>query len=260
MRQRRTVKKRLTTQRALIGLLQIYPNSAFAELAGTCGYDFIILDGEHGVFSDRDYLQTLQVLSGVETLSIIRLPEHDTKALGRYMDLGVDAILVPNIATAEQARLMVRGMSYPPTGTRGFAAALHRGTRYGLDLDEHLQNPRNGVCLLVLVESALGVANIDEICKVEGVDGVIIGPADLAVDLGCPGDFSQAVYREAFAQVERAAKSHGKILGTVPHPGFPLDNLLATGHQLLILDADINLIKEAMVSQVTEATSCLQRN
>src|SRR6266496_3653024 len=161
MKPRRSPHERLSTQRALIGLLQTHPNPALAEIAGMCGYDFLMLDGEHGVFSEQDYLQTLQVLTSTDALAFVRLAGHDTHAIGRYLDMGVDAIVVPNVSTAEQARALVRAMEYPPAGTRGFGASAHRATRYGMDLEEHMKSPREGVCLVVMIESSVGVANVE---------------------------------------------------------------------------------------------------
>jgi len=225
-------------------------------MVGMCGYDFLMLDGEHGVFSEQDYLQTLQALSSADVLAFVRLAGHNTHAIGRYLDMGVDAIVVPNVSTVEQASALVRAMEYPPAGTRGFGASAHRATRYGMDLEEHMKSPREGVCLVVMIESSVGVANVEAILAVEGVDGVFIGPSDLTANLGDARNFSQPAYVQAVAHVERAAAARGKLLGTAPHPGNPLEALLARGHHLLVLDADMSLIREAMTSQVLKAKSC----
>jgi len=228
-----------------------------SEIAGICGYDFILLDGEHGVFSEGDYLHTLQVLASTDALALIRLAKHDLPAVGRYLDMGADGIVVPNVSTAEQARALARAMLYPPHGTRGLA--LDRVTRYGLDLDAYLSAPRGNACLIVIIESALGVANAEDILAVDGVDGAIIGPFDLSADLGCAGDFSQPAHIDAVKRIERAASACGKILGTAPHPGNPLEALVARGHRLLLLDGDITLVREAMSTQVTQARAALGR-
>jgi 4-hydroxy-2-oxoheptanedioate aldolase len=254
---RRSLRERLIGQRALIGLLQTHPNAPIAEMAGMCGYDFLLLDGEHGVFSERDYLYALQALAAADVAALVRLAGHDTQAIGRYMDMGVDAIVVPNVSTAAQAEVLVRAMNYPPAGTRGVGAALHRATRYGLDLQAHLRAPRERVCLLVMIESALGAANVEEILSVEGVDGVIIGPADLSADLGHAGDFSRPEYAQAVERVERAAVARGQLLGSAPTPVHPIEALLVRGHQLLIVGADMPLICEAMVAQTTNAKARL---
>jgi 4-hydroxy-2-oxoheptanedioate aldolase len=250
MNSRRTLHERLTTQPALIGLLQTHPNPTLAEMAGLCGYDFVLLDGEHGVFSERDFLLTLQVLAATDALAMIRLAGHDTCAVGRYMDLGVDGIVVPNVATVEQARALAQAMEYPPVGTRGAGAALHRATRYGLDLAAHLQAPRTGVTLLPIIESAFGVTNVEEILAVDGVDGVIVGPSDLSADLGCAGDPSQPSFAQAMASIERAAVGCGKLLGTAPYSASPAEALVARGHRLLIVGSDVSVMREAMLAQV----------
>jgi 4-hydroxy-2-oxoheptanedioate aldolase len=258
MRARQSLQERLSTKRALIGFLQTSPSLELAEMAGMCGCDFLLLDGEHGVFSERDYLQTLQVLAAVNVLAMVRLRNHDAQALGRYMDMGVDVIVVPNVATAEQATVLVRAMDYPPTGTRGFGASLHRGTRYGMDVVSHLKAPREGVSLLVIIESALGVANVDDILAVDGVDGVIVGPFDLAADLGVVGEFSQPAYSRAVGRVERAVAVKGKILGTAPHPGSTVEDLLTRGHRLLVVGTDVLVIREAMSAAVAKASCYLE--
>jgi 4-hydroxy-2-oxoheptanedioate aldolase len=257
MNPRRTLRERLSTRRALIGLLQVQSNPPLAEMAGWCGYDFLLLDCEHGVFSDRDILHTLQALRAADTLALVRLAKHDLQAVGRYLDLGADAIVVPNVSTVEQAQALASAMNYPPAGTRGFAAPLQRATRYGLDLAAHAKAPRDEVCLIVIVESALGVANVGDILAVDGVDGVIIGPADLSADLGCPGDYSPPAYAQALARVERAAKENDKLLGTAPHPGSPIETLLMRGHQLIVAGADLSLIREALSAHVAKAKACL---
>jgi 2-keto-3-deoxy-L-rhamnonate aldolase RhmA len=258
MKLRRSIEQRLSAQRALVGFLQAHPNPTIAEMAGMCGYDFVLLDGEHGVFSEQDYVHTFQALAGTAALAAVRLGKHDPQALGRYLDMGAEVIVVPNVSTAEQTRTLARALEYPPAGTRGFGASLHRATRYGMDLDAHLRTPREGVSLVVIIESAAGVANVEDILSVEGVDGVIIGPSDLTADLGCAGDFSQAAYAQAVARIEAAAATQGKIFGTAPHPGYPLEALVARGHRLLIVDDDVSIIREAMSAQVAKAKSCLE--
>jgi len=179
------------------------------------------------------------------------------QAVGRYLDMGADGIVVPNVSTAEQARSLARAMEYPPAGTRCFGAPLHRATRYGLDLARHVKAPREGVALLVIIESSAGVANVEDILAVEGIDGVIIGPSDLTADLGCARDFSHVAYVQAVARIEQAARARGKLLGTAPHPGSPVEALVARGHRLLIISDDVSLMREAMSAQVAQARACL---
>jgi 4-hydroxy-2-oxoheptanedioate aldolase len=256
MEPRKSLKERLACE-PLLGLQVTHPNPPLAEMAAMCGYDFLMLDEEHGVFSQQDYLQTLQAISATDTLSIVRLAGHDGAAVGRYMDMGVDAIMAPGVANAGQVQALVRAMQYPPAGTRGFGASLHRGTRYGLTIAEHVAAPRKGVALIAIIESTAGVANIDEILAVDGLDGVLIGPSDLSASIGRPRDFSNETYKQAIARVERAVAGSDKFLGGAPHADNQLDVLLGRGYRLLLLDADMCLIREAMSAQVKKARSAL---
>src|ERR1700722_3597242 len=141
MKPRPTIQERLSTQRALIGLVQTHPNPSLAEMAGMCGYDFLMVDCEHGVFSELDHVRSLQAIGSTDMAAIVRLAGHDPQALGRYLDMGVDGIIVPNVATAAQAKDLVRAMDYPPAGTRGFGAPAHRAARYGMDIAAHMKAP-----------------------------------------------------------------------------------------------------------------------
>jgi len=257
MKSKRPLPERLSTQRALIGFLQTHPNPLMAEIAGMCGYDFLLMDGEHGVFSEMDYLYSLQALAGWDILAMVRLREHDVKEVGRYLDMGFDVIVAPNVTSEEQARALVRAMTYPPSGTRGFGASLHRATRYGIDIAAHLEAPRGTASLLVIIESAPGLTNVEDIVAVEGVDGVIIGPFDLSAELGGVGEFSSPAYAQAVARIELATAARAKLVGTAPHPGNPLEVLLTRGHRLFIVGADMSMVREAMSATLAKAKSFL---
>lgn len=252
-----SLRERMFEKRALLGFFQTQACPVVTELVGMCGYDFIFLDGEHGVFSEADFLQALRALAAWDTAAIVRVRQHDTHAMGRYMDMGVGGIVVPNVATAEQAQAFVYAMTYPPGGTRGFGASMHRATRYGMDVAAHFQAPRDGVALIVVIESARGVDNAESILAVNGVDGALIGAFDLSADLGAPGNFSSAEYIDAIRRVESAAAAHGKIIGAAAHPGFSLEQLLARGHRLLLIGSDISLLREGMSAQLAQTQALM---
>lgn len=253
IKRRSSIQEQLASRRVLLSFFQRHPSVALAETAALCGYDSLILDDEHGILGESDNLQVVRALSFSAMSVFVRLRAHDPQALSRYMDMGVDGFLIPGVSTAEEARKMVRAMVYPPAGTRGFGASAHRATSYGMDMAAHLKDPRAATTLLPIIESALGVTNVEEILALEGVDGVIVGPADLTADLGCPGEFSNPAYVEALGRIERAARAEGKVLGTAPHAGYPLEVLLARGHRFLILGSDTALIRDAMSAQLRDA-------
>lgn len=239
------------------GLLQTHPNPDLSEIVGLCGYEFVILDGEHGLFTEADYLNALRALEATSVTRLIRLRSHDPHALGHYLDLGADGIIVPGVSTVEQAQSLVRAISYPPQGTRGFAASLHRSTGYGMELPTHLQNPKGGALLLVIIESLSGVENADAIVEVDGIDGVIVGPFDLSANMGHLAQFTQPAFQAAVERIESAARAHKKLLGTAPYPGSTIESLRARGHRLFILGADMLLIRDALSLRLQTARASL---
>lgn len=239
------LRERLARQGPLLGFLQTHPNAAVAEMAAVCGYDFVLLDGEYGEFTDRDYVRTLQTLAPTRALSLVRLANQDPQGLARYVHLGADAIVVPDVSTVEQARALAHAMGCCSAGGRDSETPMRRASAVG-------------TLLLPIIESALGVSHVEEILAVEGVDGVFIGPWDLTADLGFSGDFSQPAYARAAAQIEHAAKAREKILGTAPHPGHSLDMLVARGHRLLVLDDDLSIMRGAMTAQVANARTGIE--
>lgn len=258
MRRRVSFHQRLETGGPLLGLLQLHPHAAIAELAGICGYDFVILDGEHGVFNATDYLHAMHSLAAADVLAIVRVPSPESLALGWYLDLGADALLVPQVETVDQARALARAMEYRPSGTRGFSASSQRVTRYGMDLAEHLKAPRQGAGLILMIETALGVSNAADIAAVPGVDGLFIGLADLSTDLRCYRDFVHPSYVDAFERIEHAALTNRKYVGTAPHGGYSLDVLLTRGHRLILLGSDIGIMRDAMLGTVVQARSLIE--
>jgi 4-hydroxy-2-oxoheptanedioate aldolase len=245
--------QKLASQRPLLGFLQTQPSLQFAELAAISGYDFIMLDCEHGLISETDVLQIAQVLGSTPVLTLVRIQGHDMRAIGRFLDMGVDGIIVPDVTTAEQATALVRAMEYPPKGDRGFGAAAHRVTQYGIDTAAHIQSCRAGCALIVIIESAAGVQNIEDILCTIGIDGALLGPSDLSGSLGGIGDFTAPAYTNAVDRFERIASRERKIFGTGPHPGRSLEELLAHGHRLIILSTDMPLVREAMCAHVSRA-------
>lgn len=222
------LKKRLAESRPFLGLLQMCPNPVLGELAGECGYDFLILDAEHGVLSDRDFAEGLNALAETDVFAFVRLAKHDVQALRQYLEMGADAIVVPNVSTPQQANTLARAMS------------------------SHKE-----ACLIVLIESALGVANAADILAVEGVSGAFIGPNDLSSDLGHHGNYAHPAYVEALARIEQAAAVTGKALGTAAHGDYSLTVLHSRGHRLFVLGGDRSLLREAMQTHMTKARACL---
>lgn len=217
----------------LIGLFLSRPGDLIVEMAGLHGFDFVVVDGEHGRFEERDYAPVLASIAGSGMIGMVRVSGHDAEELRRRLRDGADAVVVPHVATEEEARFFaeaVRAGSADPTRRAGFIA---------------------------LLESAAGAENAERILAVEGVDGAFIGPNDLSADLGTPGDYDGDAYRDAVERIERACAATGKLVGTVPLGEHTLARLRDRGHRLLVVGVDAWTVGDAVRELATEARIAL---
>lgn len=209
-----TFKTRLKSGQTQIGLWVALGDPSVAELCAQMGFDWLVIDGEHGPNGLRDVLAQLRAV-GSSSHPVVRVRDDNRALIKQMLDIGAQTILIPMIETADQAREAVRSVLYPPQGVRGIGAALARASAYGT-IGDYLQTANDQICLLLQVESRAGLAALDEILAVEGVDGVFIGPADLAGDmghLGRPGDPEvQTAIRDALTRIRASGCAAGILI------------------------------------------------
>jgi len=207
-----TFKRRLRSGEAQIGLWLGLADACCAELAANAGFDWLLIDGEHAPNDLRGMLGQLQAVAPYPSHPIIRPVIGDTALIKQVLDIGVQTLLVPMVESAEQAQTLVKAIHYPPNGVRGVGSALARASHWN-SIPGYLDKADEQMCLLVQIESREGLANLDAIASVEGVDGVFIGPADLSASMGYrgnPGHLEvQAAIEDAIARIQRAGKAAG---------------------------------------------------
>ena len=211
------------------------------EIAGTAGFDWLLIDSEHTPYDITRIRMQLMALHASDSHAAVRVPASETWMIKQVLDAGAQTVLVPMVESAEQAKQLVRDVHFPPNGDRGVGYSGARCSRFGA-IKDYGQTADEQICLLVQVENRAGMAALDDILTVEGIDGVFIGPADLAADMGHIGELThpevQATIKGAFKKIEAAGKAPG-ILCTTPE--FTQDALdwggrfVATGLDLLIL-------------------------
>jgi len=188
------------------------------EILSTAGFDWLVIDAEHAPNDLRSITAQLQVLDGKQSHPVVRLPIGRDWMIKQVLDAGAQTLLIPMVESADQARDLVRAMRYPPAGIRGAGAALARASRFS-DIDDYVATANDQMCLLVQVESCKGLGALDDILAVDGVDGVFIGPADLAADMGFGADSSAPevadAIRDALGRIAATPKAAG-ILGLIP--------------------------------------------
>ncbi|MHC5351402.1 4-hydroxy-2-oxoheptanedioate aldolase [Metapseudomonas furukawaii] len=207
-----TFKQRLQSGQPQIGLWLGLADAYCAELAANAGFDWLLLDGEHAPNNLRSLLAQLQAIAPYPAQPIIRPPIGDAALIKQLLDIGAQTLLVPMVESAEQAAGLVRAMRYPPAGIRGVGSALARASRWN-SIPGYLDRADEQMCLLVQIENLDGLANLDAIAAVDGVDGVFIGPADLSAAMGHRGNPGhpevQAAIEGAIARIRRAGKAAG---------------------------------------------------
>lgn len=211
------------------------------ELMGTAGFDWVVIDGEHGPNDLRSILAQLQVLEASDSHAVVRLPVGETYMVKQVLDAGAQTVLVPMVESADQARQLVRDVTYPPQGDRGVGYALTRASRFS-QIKDYGKAADAEICLLVQVENRAGIAALDEVLTVDGVHGVFIGPADLAADMGHMGNALhedvQTVIMDALTRIRAAGKAPG-ILST--HDPMT-EAAIAAGAQFVAVGADVLIL------------------
>jgi 4-hydroxy-2-oxoheptanedioate aldolase len=207
-----TFKSALTRGELQIGLWMALADSYPAELCAGCGYDWLLIDGEHAPNDLRSMLGALQAVAPYPTHPVVRIPKADDALIKQVLELGATTLLVPMVESAQQAAELVRAMRYPPQGIRGVGSGIARSARWSR-YPNYLHEANDQMCLLVQVETREALAQIDAIAAVDGVDGVFIGPADLSASMGLLGQPAhpdvKAAIEGAIASIRRAGKSPG---------------------------------------------------
>lgn len=239
------LKQSLQTGQLQTGIWLTSGTPVLAELAGNAGFDWCLIDGEHGPNTVSEILSQLQALAISGTSAVVRIANAEGWMVKQVLDLGCQTVLVPMVDNAEKAQAMARAMRYPPEGSRGMGAALARATRFGSVTDyPHTANAQ--VCLLVQAESAAAVANIDAIAATEGVDGVFVGPADLSADMGYPGQPDHPEVEKAIDHALARIVAAGKIAGIITFDESRFEEYARKGVTFLGVGGDMLVLNTAL--------------
>jgi 4-hydroxy-2-oxoheptanedioate aldolase len=239
-----TFRDALKQGRPQIGCWVGFASPDVAEALAGCGFDWLLLDGEHAPNDVRTVLDQLRAIAPYATHPVVRAVQADVALVKQYLDVGAQTLLIPMIDTAQQAALMVQAMRYPPEGIRGMGAALARASRWN-QVDDYLNQANGQMCLLVQAETVEAVKNLKAIAGTDGVDGVFFGPADLSASMGYRGQPGhpevQKVILEGIATVKAAGKAAG-ILATDPQLA---QSYLDAGALFVAVGVDTTLLVKA---------------
>ncbi|EEB71444.1 HpcH/HpaI aldolase family protein [Phaeobacter italicus] len=238
-----TFKEALAKGERQIGCWMSFADGQIAEIMGTCGFDWLVIDGEHAPNDIRSIRDQLIALTASPSHPVVRVPVGETWMIKQVLDAGAQTVLVPIVESADQARELVRACHYPPKGVRGVGATAARATMFG-SVSEYIQTADQEVCLLVQVENRAGIDALDEILQVEGIDGVFIGPADLSTDMGHQGNSAHPEVRAAIADAITRIKAAGIAPGILGVSEEATQAYLDMGAQFLAVGIDVLVLAQ----------------
>jgi len=233
-------KQALTEGRLQIGLWSSLCSNIAAEVVADSGFDWILLDGEHSPNEVPGVMAQLQALAGGAATPVVRPAWNDAVMVKRMLDIGAQSILVPYVQNAGEAMRAVASVRYPPAGIRGVAAAT-RASRYGR-VNNYLKSADSEICLLVQVETRAALGELEAIAKVEGVDGVFIGPSDLAASMGHIGNPADAEVQAALEDAVRRLKALGKAAGILTLNEGEARRYIDWGYTFVAVGSDVGLL------------------
>ena len=247
-------KQKMKKGKPLIGTLLTMGVPVVAEMISRCGFDWLWIDLEHSPLSLEQAQHLIQAKSS-NCAAFVRIPANDDIWIKRILDLGADGIIVPQVKTAKEAEQAVAASKYPPLGIRSVGIA--RANSFGIDFAKHVQQANEQTLVLLQVEHAEGVQNIDAILGVPGVDAIVIGPYDLSGSFGKLGQIQNAEVQEAMLTVHKACKRHGMPIGIFALQPEQGQAYLKQGYQLLALGIDTHYLWNSAKASLDSVSSAL---
>jgi 2-keto-3-deoxy-L-rhamnonate aldolase RhmA len=227
-----------------------------AEICARGGFDWVLVDLEHGMVGDDHLLPMLLAITGRGAAAIVRVESGTRPRIGRVLDLGAEGVMVPQVHGAREAAEVAAWMRYQPAGQRG-VALFTRGMDYGAGGHAAVATRHERLLGIVQVESRAAVAEAQAMAAIEGVDVLFVGPTDLSHALGVPGQLDSPAYEEAIREVAEAARGAGKAAGVLLWAPTEVPWYLALGYTFFALSSDGTILDRAVRTALADARAAL---
>jgi 4-hydroxy-2-oxoheptanedioate aldolase len=251
------LKARLKAGKKCLGAWLAANSPVAAELFGQAGYDFVLIDHEHG---PGDLMGALSQLHAVRSggganppSPMVRVPWHDPVYVKRTLDIGMEGIVVPNVDTVEVARMMAEATLYPPLGMRGLAFGVTRHSMFGADAAEVWEKANREVVVFLQIETPKGIEAIPKMAEIAGFDGFFIGPNDLMSNAGENPLKPSPAFAKLLSKAEAAIKASGKKMASIVHSGLTVQQLFNDrGYDVICHASEISMLRLASAAAVAE--------
>jgi 4-hydroxy-2-oxoheptanedioate aldolase len=242
-------RKRVLAREWLAGTFLNLGSPITVEIAGLAGFDWILIDHEHGPGGEDTLLHQLHAASSTPAFPVVRIAQNDVTRFKRVLDMGALGVMAPYVSTAAEAKAAVQAMRYPPHGIRG-VAKFNRGAGFGGDFEEYYAHAHERLVTVVQIETVEAINKIDEIAAVDGADVLFVGPTDLSYNMGIRDQLESAQFTEALKKVSDAAKRHGKAAGILVHNNALVPKVRDLGYTFTALGSDGGSVRAGLLNIV----------
>jgi len=252
------LKTRIRAGETLIGVFSDLASPLAVELCGQAGFDWVVLDLEHGAATEGDLLGLLYAAATTPMAAVVRAQSAERLRVGRALDLGAEGVMLPQLKSIDEVREAISFLRYPPVGQRGVALRTRGGGMGSLGHSDVARGVNDRIVGIVQIEAAGTVADADAIAALDEVDVLFVGPADLSHSLGMPGRFDEPRFQESLRSVVDASRAHGKAAGILIYEAAGLPPLLEMGFTFIGLGSEGSFVSSgarAMLAAAGRAAS-----
>jgi 4-hydroxy-2-oxoheptanedioate aldolase len=239
------LKERIRAGHVVLGAIAVTPSVPVAQVLARAGLDWLFIDLEHGPIDLPTAQAMVAATQGTSTVPLVRVAKIDPVLAKPALDIGAFGIVFPMARTAEDARLALASVRYPPEGVRGVGPSL-AAARWGMSIPDYLRQANEHMLTVLLIEQREAVDNIDAILAVPGIDVAFIAPFDLSASLGHPGQLDHPEVQAAIARVEAAVTGSGVALGGIGLNVERTNALIRKGYRVIVLASDVGLLQGAV--------------
>ena len=254
MRENRT-KRLLKEGKTAIGGWVCSDDPTTTELMADVGFDFVVVDTEHAPQTATGLQAHMMAIKDTQATGVVRVLWNDFVRVKQALDVGAEGIVFPWVNTVEQAKAAVASTRYPPRGVRGWGP--RRAARFATDQMDYFRHAEENILVLCQIETQEALGNAEAIAAVDGVDALMIGPADFSIGLGVPLDWECEEFAAGIRRVRRAADAAGKAFGVITSGAAYAKRWLAEGARAIIAGADGALLKTMATATLNEIREAL---
>ena len=238
------LRRKLQNKQTTYGLWVTLESPNVTEMAVALGFDWVVVDTEHGHLDFREIMEHIRVVRGTETSALVRIPEVQQGTIKRVLDIGAHGVILPMVGTRADVERAFRFGRYPPRGVRGVGG--ERAVKWGLEFDEYLHYANEETLLIPLIETQEAAENIDQILDVPGIEAIFFGPADMSSSRGFLGQWESPGVAEKILEIQTKAATKGIASGILSRSVDESIKRRDQGFEMIALGADVNLLIRAV--------------